>query len=54
MVELENSAFMCCVCAQGSRDNMSIVLVSLDSAPVQEPKAQAREAELDAKLERVT
>ena len=30
---------------------MSIVLVSLDSAPAQDPKAQAREAELDAKLE---
>ena len=30
---------------------MSIVIVSLDSAPAQDPKAQEREAALDAKLE---
>jgi hypothetical protein len=30
---------------------MSIVLVSLDSAPAQDPKAQEREVALDAKLE---
>ena len=51
MLELGSSMYACFVCAQGSRDNMSIVLVSLDSAPAQDPKAQERETALDAKLE---
>jgi len=36
---------------KGSRDNMSIVTVALESAPVPDAKAQEREAALDAKLE---
>lgn len=37
---------------QGSRDNMSIVLVTFPAAPKPNPEAQKEEAELEMALER--
>lgn len=42
----------CLLCQQGSRDNMSIVLVALPAAPKVSAEAQAKEKELEAQLEK--
>lgn len=38
-------------CFQGSRDNMSIVIVTFQGAPKMSDEAIKKEAELDAKIE---
>lgn len=40
-----------CIFSQGSRDNMSIVIVAFDGAPRVSEEAQQKEAELDSRLE---
>ena len=40
-----------CGAMQGSRDNMSIVIVALDGAPQVSAEAQKHEAALDTRLE---
>ena len=42
---------MSCILFQGSRDNMSIVIIAFDNAPKISEEAQRKEAELDALLE---
>ena len=37
---------------QGSRDNMSIIIIAFPSAPKVDPEAQKHEAELNATLEK--
>ena len=42
---------MLLIFSQGSRDNMSIVIIALEGAPKVSEGAQKREADLDARLE---
>ena len=38
--------------SQGSRDNMSIVIIAFDQAPKVSEEAKRKEAELDSRLEK--